>query len=439
MRLFRDRDDAGRRLAEIIKRRGYERAVVLGIPRGGVATAVHVARALNADLGVVVARKLRAPHQPELAIGAVTAGGVAWVNEELAEATGASSAYLEREQAEQAAEAARREATFDGGARPSLAGRPVIVVDDGVATGATVVAAVKAVRAAGAGPVIVAVPVGPPRTLEQLRALADEVVALDEVEDFYSVGQFYTDFAQLADADVQKILEGYRRSTGKGDRVVRTARITRGPGELAAKVVLPGGGGQRPVVVFVHGLGSSKDSPRNVVIAERVVDAGMAVVLFDLSGHGESTVPGSTVAEFAADLGAVVAWIAGQPELDAQRIGVSGSSFGGLAVVEAVRRKLVDPTAIVLRAPPVTPGTLEGFGEETLVIAGEADPLLAGIEQAVRATPSVALSLVPGAGHLFEEPGTLDRATDLTVAWFERLLRGGAGAATGEAMRADAR
>lgn len=307
MQPFRDRDDAGRRLAEIIKRRGYERAVVLGIPRGGVATAVHVARALDADLGVVVARKLRAPHQPELAIGAVTAGGVAWVNQELAEATGASGAYLEREKTEQAAEAARREAAFDGSVRPSVAGRPVIVVDDGVATGATVIAAVQSLKAAGAGRVVVAVPVGPPRTLEQLRSLADEVIAIEEVEDFYAIGQFYIDFAQLADADVQRILHEYRDNRGPGTRVVRTVRLARGPGELAARVIAPGEGGPHPAIVFVHGLGSSKDSPRNVVIAERLVDAGMAAVLFDLSGHGESTARGSTVEEFAGDLGTVAA------------------------------------------------------------------------------------------------------------------------------------
>lgn len=131
--------------------------------------------------------------------------------------------------------------------------------------------------------------------------------------------------------------------------------------------------------------------------------------------------------------------MASEADFDPERIGVAGSSLGGLAVVEAVRRGLVKPAAVVLRAPPVESRTLESFGEETMVIAGGADPLLAGIEQAVRATPGVALALVPGAGHLFEEPGTLDRATDLTVAWFERLLRGGAGPATGKAMGADAR
>ncbi|MCK9521065.1 MAG: phosphoribosyltransferase [Dehalococcoidia bacterium] len=228
MRLFRDRDDAGRQLARLLEQRGYEDAVVLGIPRGGVVPALHVAKALDAELGVVVARKLRAPYQPELAIGAITSDGVAWVNQELADETGAGAAYLEREKAGQAAEAARREAAFDAGRRPPVAGRPVIVVDDGVATGATMIAAVGSLKSAGASPVIVAVPVGPPHTLKELRAIADEVVAIEEVEDFYAIGQFYVDFAQVPDQAVQRILDQYRERRGPTEARAPTEAVSPG-------------------------------------------------------------------------------------------------------------------------------------------------------------------------------------------------------------------
>lgn len=209
--MFEDRDDAGRRLAEALAARGYEHPVVLGLPRGGVVVAGHVARRLGGPLGVVVARKLGAPGQEELAIGAVTADGVPWINEDLARATGATAEYLEAGIAGQTAEAKRREAAFDGTQRPPVAGRTVIIVDDGVATGATVLAAVRAMRAAGAGRVVVAVPVGPPATLNLLREEADEVVALREDEHFWAVGQFYRDFRPVQDADVRRVLDAAKR------------------------------------------------------------------------------------------------------------------------------------------------------------------------------------------------------------------------------------
>jgi putative phosphoribosyl transferase len=209
MRMFRDRDDAGRQLAEALKEKGYTNPLVLGIPRGGVVPAARVARFLEGDLGVVVARKLRAPLQPELAIGAVTPNGVAWIDESLAELTGADHAYLERERGTQTVEAARREAAFDGSRRPSMEGRTVIVVDDGIATGATALAAVRSVRASGARHVVMAVPVGPPHTLDKLRREADEVVALMEVEDFLAIGQFYIDFRQIDDAEVRRLLDAF--------------------------------------------------------------------------------------------------------------------------------------------------------------------------------------------------------------------------------------
>jgi len=424
MRLFTDRDDAGRQLGRAVRERGYTRAVVLGIPRGGVVPAAEVARAIDGELGVVVARKLRAPYQPELGIGAITADGVAWVNDELAAATGATEAYLEKEKAAQAAEAVRREAAFDGARRPPVKGRDVIVVDDGVATGATVIAAVHALRAAEAGKVIVAVPVGSPQALNHLRGIADDVVALEETDDFYAIGQFYRDFAQVEDAEVRRALDEFRAGREASGRSVIEARVARADGELAVRLVTPAARAPWPAVVVVHGLGSSKESPRNVVIAERLVDSGIAAVLFDLSGHGESTASGSTIHDFADDLGAVVAWAARQPGIDPSRFGLMGASLGGLAVALAVRRGTVRPKAVVLRAPPADGAMLAGLGGETLILVGEADSLRPQVEEAAKATPGASIEVIPGAGHLFEEPGTLERAAELTLDWFAgRLLQ----------------
>jgi predicted phosphoribosyltransferase len=181
---FHDRKDAGQRLAGLLKEKGFERPVVLGIPRGGLPVAAEVARALNGELAVVVARKLGAPGNPELAIGATTETGASYINTAVAAAVGADQRYIETEKTRQIAEAHRREQLFDSHRRPPVSGRTVIIVDDGIATGATAIAAVRSIKTEGAQRVILAVPVGPTEMLELLRGEADEVVCLLDDPDF---------------------------------------------------------------------------------------------------------------------------------------------------------------------------------------------------------------------------------------------------------------
>lgn len=208
---FRDRAHAGALLGEAVRERAFDRPVVLGIPRGGVPVALAVARRVGGELGVIVARKLGAPGQPELAIGAVAADGSSYLDEEIAQLTGASRDYIERVTTRESAEARRREMLFDGLTQPALAGRCVIVVDDGLATGSTAIAALRSVRAAGAGRVVLAVPIGPPETLARLGAEADEILCLQVEPAFFAVGQAYADFEPVADETVTEILARYRR------------------------------------------------------------------------------------------------------------------------------------------------------------------------------------------------------------------------------------
>lgn len=201
--------------------------------------------------------------------------------------------------------------------------------------------------------------------------------------------------------------------------------IRRGDLRLAAGLMLPTAQGRVPCVVFVHGLGSGKDSPRNVVIASRLVDAGIAALLFDLSGHGESDDdPRDGHEAFVEDLEAVFDWARSRSEVDPERIGVAGSSLGGVVALETTRRRLIHPAALVLRAPPAKPHEFAHVDVPTLVIAGSHDPLLPMIRQAVAVTEYTTLAEVQGAGHLFEEPGTLEQAVQRTVQWFEGHLRG---------------
>jgi predicted phosphoribosyltransferase len=207
---FLDREEAGRRLGEALSPLKEEDAVVLGIPRGGVAVGREVARSIGAPLDVVIPRKIRAPRNPELALGAV-APGVRVLDERLISALGVSEDYLMEEIAEQEREIERRTEAYRQG-RPGvpLAGRVAVVVDDGVATGSTAIAAARWTKAQGVSRSILAFPVAPADTLRRLEREADEVVVLETPEPFYAVGQWYERFPQLEDEEVVAMLADAR-------------------------------------------------------------------------------------------------------------------------------------------------------------------------------------------------------------------------------------
>ena len=225
MTLFDDRRDAGDALAERLEHYRGSNALVLGLPRGGVVVAAQVARRLEAELDVVVARKLGAPFSRELAIGAVTANGGRFLNEDVLAAYRISEAYIEAVTVGERAEARRREADLRGRrAAPSIAGRVVILVDDGLATGATMRAAVRSVRQHRPRRIVVAVPVGAPESCAALREEVDDVVCLREPPDFGSVGRFYRDFSQIDDAEVRMLLA--EAEAGVGGASAATSRAS---------------------------------------------------------------------------------------------------------------------------------------------------------------------------------------------------------------------
>jgi predicted phosphoribosyltransferase len=208
--MFRDREDAGRRLAAELKGRILWDPLVLAIPRGGVVVGAVLARELDADLDVVLARKLRAPNHPELALGAVSEAGAVYLNHRGEGLAGRLEHYLAEERRHQFAEIARRKELFRAVRPPApVAGRSVIVTDDGIATGATMMAALKVVRAQHPHEVIVAVPVASPDRLEEVRGWCDETVCLLTPQWFWAVGQFYENFSQVEDEEVVKLLREF--------------------------------------------------------------------------------------------------------------------------------------------------------------------------------------------------------------------------------------
>jgi putative phosphoribosyl transferase len=208
--VFEDRRDAGRRLAARLKEQAPDRPVVLALPRGGVPVGFEIAAALGCPLDVALVRKVGAPGNPELAVGAVVDGDepVVFVNAEAVRSLAVPIDYLERASREQLAEIERRRAAYsDGRPRVHVAGRTCIVVDDGVATGSTVRAAARALRGAGPARLVLAAPVAPREVLAVLAADYDDVVVLGVPEDFGSVGRFYRDFRQVEDRDVIALLK----------------------------------------------------------------------------------------------------------------------------------------------------------------------------------------------------------------------------------------
>jgi predicted phosphoribosyltransferase len=206
--LFRDRHEAGKLLAQkLLDLKGNPNAIVLGIPRGGVVVAYEVAKTLGLPLDVFVARKIGAPGNPELAIGAVASDGTVVLDEVSISLMGVPKQYIEKETERQKEEIRKRIQAYRGGREGySLQGKIVILVDDGVATGATIIASLRAIKASNPSQTILAVPVAPPDTVEKLRREADKVICLYTPSPFWAVGAFYVNFEQISDEEVQALL-----------------------------------------------------------------------------------------------------------------------------------------------------------------------------------------------------------------------------------------
>ena len=207
--MFADRTDAGRQLADRLAESDVEADVVLAIPRGGLPVGRPVADRLGVPLDVVVAQKLGAPGNPELAVGAVAGDGSVYLDDDMVTRLGVDEDHIEREREREAESAREKVAEYRGGDPvPDLAGKRVVVVDDGLATGSTAIACLRQVRAADAERVVLAVPVGAPESLDRVAREADEVVCLQSPANFGAVGRYYRDFAQVSDAEAMAYLDG---------------------------------------------------------------------------------------------------------------------------------------------------------------------------------------------------------------------------------------
>jgi putative phosphoribosyl transferase len=430
---FLNRAEAGRLLAARLLRLRGEDVVVLGLPRGGIPVAFEVARALDAPLDVIVVRKLGVPFQPELAMGAIGEGGVRVVDEAIVAETGVTDAELVAVEARERAELERRAARFRGGRPPiPFAGKTVVVVDDGIATGSTARAACQVARAQGAARVVLAAPVAPPSSIARLRGEADEVVCVETPEWFFAIGQFYVDFAQLSDDEVVAVLRaaaGVDEASGRAvaareDPLDSDEEITVpvGPARVAGHLTLPAL--PMGIVVFAHGSGSNRHSPRNRVIASVLRQAGLATLLVDLLTVAEEIEKAKVfdVELLARRLVGVSRWVQAQPTTRDLRIGYFGASTGAAAALWAAAEPDALVSAVVSRGgrPDLADARLEDVRAPTLLIVGGRDEIVIQLNRRAleRLRCESRLAIVPRATHLFEEPGALEEVARLATDWF---------------------
>ncbi|MBS1844767.1 MAG: dienelactone hydrolase family protein [Actinobacteria bacterium] len=435
--LFADRDEAGRRLAAALEHFRDRDPVVIALPRGGVPVAFEVARLLGAPLDVLVVRKIGAPFNPEYGIGAIAEGGFRFFRRDDHELIGVSTAELEAVVQSETTELERRRLAYRGDREPlSVEGRTVILVDDGVATGGTAIVAAAALRARGATEIVLAVPVGPPGTERRLASDFDEVVCLEQPDGFAGVGRFYIDFSATSDAEVVHLL-------GLG-RDVPPLRVTADPpadpvaGERTIEIepepnVLLEGDLRVPLVarglvIFSHGAGSSRKSPRNRAVAEQLNEAGFATLLLDLLTPIEAGERANVfdIGMLAARLMAATRWIGDEEDLRNLPVFYFGASTGAAAALRAAAHIGAEIHAVVSRGgrPDLAADALDQVRSPTLLIVGGADWQVLGLNEqaAERLRCRHQIAIVPGAGHLFEEPGALDLVAQLAAEWFSRFL-----------------
>jgi putative phosphoribosyl transferase len=452
---FSDRAEAGQRLASRLEYLRGGDNVVLGLPRGGVPVAFEVARALGAPLDVIVVRKLGVPFQPELAMGAIGEGDVKVLNAEVIRRSGVTQSEIAAVERRELADLSQQAERFRAG-RPhtDIAGRTVIIVDDGIATGSTASAACQVARRQGAAMVIMAAPVGAPESIHALRAVCDDVVCLEAPPFFAAVGTWYDDFRHVPDADVTELLEraaaavatppsasaapetspatqqanppsGRKQSTAPSPRQPERDQ----PVDLRADAVTLAGHLKIPanaagMVVFVHGSGSSRHSPRNRYVAGQLNDAGFGTLLFDLLTTQEELdrVNVFDIETLASRLTAVTAWLRDQPGAEQLPLGYFGASTGAAAALWAAAEPAAGIDAVVSRGgrPDLAESRLAAVRSPTLLIVGSRDEVSLGLnreaQQWLRCENR--LAIVPGATHLFEEPGALQTVTRLAREWF---------------------
>lgn len=430
--MFVDRKQAGRLLAQLLDRFAGEHPVVLALPRGGVPVGVEIARALHAPLDVLAVRKIGAPGNPELAVGALAEEGTAIVDRAVAARVGMTQAQLLQTIRRESHELRRRVATYRGD-RPliDLEGRVVILADDGLATGLTQLAAIRAARALGAAKVLVAVPVAARASIARTAREADELICHTVPRELLGVSRWYEDFSPVGDGEVLRLLraqlpaDGAQLATDPPQR--RAVAISAPQAVLAGELVLPHE--PRGLVIFAHGCRSSRRSPRNRAVAEALCQDGFATLLVDLLSDEETwrREQAFDIALLASRLELVTRWALEEPATTDLPIGLFGASTGAAAALRTAVAVGEPVRAVVSRGgrPDLAARWLPAVTAPTLLIVGGLDREVLALNR--KTMPMLRaphrLSIIENASHLFGEPGKLEQVEAITRDWFATWLQ----------------
>lgn len=376
--------------------------------------AAEVARILVMPLDALAVRKVGHPLQPEFAVGAVAAGGSAYVRPD---------AEVSPDQLRRAVDAAHVACRaldgrlHEGREGLSTSGKTCILADDGLATGATMTVAVNWARGNGAAAVVVAVPVGSPEAVAWLRRIADRVVCLECPASLSAVGDWYRDFGQVSNQRVRALLDASTRLE-RSREVVIESKDRWLPGDLVVPETAIG------VIIFAHGSGSSRYSPRNKHVAARLGDAGLATLLFDLLTPEEAVDRRKVfdIPLLAERLGHAATSIRTQPDVESLPLGFFGASTGAAAALWIAATMEAGPAAVVSRGgrPDLAAAKLAHVRAPTLLIVGGHDHEVLALNRQAAAMMrcEVELAVIPAATHLFEEPGALETVADYAARWF---------------------
>lgn len=441
---FIDRRDAGRSLAELLRGSyaGRGDVLVLALPRGGVPVALEVAAKLGAPMDVFLVRRLPAPGEPELAMGAVSSGGVRVLNDDVIRRLGIRPDAIEAETDLQRRLLADSEEALGVSSDGALhiEGRTILLVDDGLCTGATARAASMAIRALRPARVVVAVPVASRSGASEMLPAADEIVSVIQPEPFRSVGWWYDDFSQTADAEVRDLL-----ARARAEPLVASEKADASdPGEDDGRpVLIPAGGAALQgalrvptspagLVLFAHGSGSGRGSARNRRVARELTSAGFATLLMDLLTPAEQERDEVTrehrfdVRLLADRLVHAIDWIAAHDELSILPLGLFGASTGGSAALAAAALRRARVRAVVSRGgrSDLAEVALPLLFAPTLFIVGEWDETVMSHNERARSLVAAItrLAVVPGATHLFGEAGAIEAVARLACDWYAEHL-----------------
>lgn len=414
---FENREHAGKILAEkLYKYRGLE-PVVLALPRGGVPIAHEIAMKLHAPLDIILVKKIGAPGHEEFAIGAVAEDEKPILNHKIISQYNFNAEEIETIIVNRISEIRKRAKHYRQNLSPvPLHGKTVVLVDDGLATGATMMSALEWVRSQKVNKIIVAVPVSSVEAANLIKTKCDDFISLLIPEDFWAVGMWYKDFPQVSD---QEVIQFLQKQEPPVKITTSDVWIEDGPATLQGLLTIPPNA--RGIVLFAHGGGSTHKSPRNLFVAKALNDAGFGTLLFDLltGPEAENRKNVFDINLMTKRLTVATDWVKSNcpPSLP---IGYFGASTGAAAALGAAENRS-DIFAVVSRGgrPDLALQSLQNVHAPTLLLVGSLDePVIPLNKLAKEKLPNCQMVLIPKAGHLFEAPGTLEQVVEYAVSWF---------------------